>query len=239
MQIVSRPSDANQQDSRTARAASGFGCIRCGCTIYQYCTVEAPGGSAGESGGGAFLLCPPCKDMLNGFAERVSVLEVLRRSPVPAQRGFYRDLLPYMRGYEIPDFRIGGVSMRQTPVPVMLGGKPVLNVGPPENYAGPVQLTVMLGGADGVPVMVIRQNEWIAPAGEWLFERRGNRYAVRSRDGAAELVLSCAPDKVLTIETLRSRIGARSLVVEAGTVRLNGEPVRLAAADRRIIGVTL
>jgi|GEM_PF-468429 hypothetical protein len=242
MKIVSRPADFSQRDYREARYMSGFGCIRCGCTIYRYCAAQAEAeaeAQAGPESGIPFLLCTPCRDMLNGFDQGESVLAVLRRSPLPVQAGFYRDLLPYMRGYNLPDTRLaGGAIMRQTAVPIMLGGKPVLGLGPPETYGGPAQISVTLGAGDGRPVAIVKSNEWLVEDGSWQFERRGNRYAFRSADGAAELTLTFGTDKAITIEKLHSRVGAQELAIDGGGARLDGATVTLPNVDSQIIGVS-
>ena len=236
MKIVSRPADFSQRDYREARYTSGYGCIRCGCTIYQYCAAHDEVQAEGDI---PFLLCVPCRDLLNGFDQGDSVLQVLRRSPLPAQAGFYRDMLPYMQGYNLPDTRLaGGTVMRQTAVPIMLGGKPVLGLGPPETYGGPAQISITLGAGDGVPVTIVKSNEWMVDGGGWRFERRSNRYSFKSADGEAELALAFGADKVVTIEKLYSRVGERELKLDNAGTRLNGATMTIANVDSQIIGVS-
>jgi hypothetical protein len=238
MKIVTRPADFSQRDYREARYSSGFGCIRCGCTIYQYCAAENELAPAPEQAV-PFLLCSPCRDMLNGFDQSDSVLEVLRRSPLAAQTGFYRETLPYMHGYNLPDTRLaGGTVMRQTAVPIMLGGKPVMGLGPPETYGGPAQISITLGAGDGLPVAIVKSNEWMIDDGSWQFERRGNRYAFKSADGAAELALAFGADKVIMIEKLHSRVGARELTIDNSGARLDGAAIAIANVDSQIIGAS-
>ncbi|HEY0959013.1 MAG TPA: hypothetical protein VGE05_07030 [Novosphingobium sp.] len=231
MRITSNAALLTQQDTRAARYASGFGCIRCGCTIFLYCHLE------GHEEEQAFLLCADCRDRLNAMEDMAPVLAVLRRHPVAGQTGFNRAPLPYMRGYDIPDTHFpGGIVMRRTAFPIVFGGKPVIGLVPPEVYGGPVQLTMMLGRAGEATEVIVNANEWMAGKESWRFVWRGNRYRFESVDGTALLVLAFVDGDRIFVEQLRCHRGAHLLEIDANGVRLDGKAIELANSDSKVIG---
>ena len=231
MRITSNAALLTQQDTRAARYASGFGCIRCGCTIFLYSQLE------GHEEGQAFLLCADCRDRLNTMEDMAPVLAVMKRRPVPGQTGFDRAPLPYMRGYDIPDTCFpGGVVMRRTAFPIVFGGKPVFSLMPPEIYGGPVQLTVMLGRAGLAPEVIVNANEWMGDEARWRFTWRGNRYRFESIDGLALLVLAFNGGDRISVEQLRCGSGPNLLEIDANGVRLDGCVIELASSDSQVIG---
>ncbi len=235
MRIVSR-APPERRDGEKARYLSGFACIRCGCTIYQYCSLESEGAD-----GEQFLLCPPCRDQLNTMGERLaSVLDVLRRSPLPRQAAFDRRTLPYAQGHDIPDLEFpSGVTMRQTAVPILLAGKSVLSLFPPIAYGGPAQMTIALGDDSGVPTAIVEANMWAPPDADWRFDRRGNRYSFESADRAARLSLAFLPDSVIRIEHLRCRFAGHSLEIDENGAMLNGRSVVIPDSEEQLVGVRL
>lgn len=226
----------DRPESIRARGISGFACIRCGCTIYEYCVVvdETPPSVP-------FLLCPPCRDRLNAMGDRLpSVLGVLRRHPLPREKRFDRSAFPYARGYHIPDVQFpSGAVMRHTAMPILLADKPVLGLSPPDGYGGPVLLTVMLGSGDGVPRTIVRTNVWDPPDPGWRFERPANRYSFEKADGSTILRLAFLPGGVIRIERLRCRFGDLGLEIDGNGATLNGTAITIPNSSEQLVGVRL
>lgn len=235
MRIVSNPAALAPRELKLARGDSGHGCIRCGCTIFVYCTTL--GDNARQ---GPFLLCTPCVALLSTMAENAKVLAVLRDHPLPLQKAFDRRPLPYVEGLNLPDTRFAfGAEMRQTVMPVVFGGSPVVALEPPEAPGGPVRLTIMLGDGEGDAQTIVHQNGWRGAQSGWRFDRRPGRYLFASADGEASLVLAFPGDGMVLIESLRSRAGPHLLEMDARCARLDGTIIRIPNVESRMVGVRL
>lgn len=233
---IASPASLDRQLRTDARFRCGFGCIRCGCTVFVYCVVERDGDDDWVAGD-VFLLCPPCRDRLNANADAGRVLDVLRRDPLPLQSGFYRDRLPYARTNEIPDTLLAsGTILRGSPFPIMFDRLPLISLVPPEIAGGPARLDVTLGARDGKPVPLVKANEWIESAG-WRFDRQNSRYLFASLDGAATLELTFQPGLTMRIDRLDSCSGNRRLEVDILGCRVDGQPVVVRNSVAQMIGV--
>ena len=222
-----------------ARYASGFGCVRCGCTVFRYCSAKRDDGVSSLIPH-PFLLCPPCIELLGaGISDQA--FTAIRARPMALQRDFDHSRLPYLpaqRGLDIPDVTATpGITMHGTGIPIVFGGIPVIVVAPPEIPGGAIRLSVSLGDGSGPPVRVLEANEWVAPPG-WQFAHHGRRYQILRSD-RAWLELSFHPRTGITIEELRTSNGGRVLTIDETGARLDGAPVAFANTNARVIGVTL
>ena len=225
-----------QPHADAARRLSGFACIRCACTVYEYCRLDSDGPE-----GDLFLLCIACRKALNALTHDLeAVLALLRRKPLAQQPQFDRSPLPYARGYDILDVSFAfGPTMRSTIVPIVLAGKPVLSLFPPEVFGGPAQMTLVLGAADGAPIKIVEANRWTPAATGWRFERLTNRYGFESPDGAAALRLAFLPDAMVRIDFLRCRFAGSDLEIDERGARLNGLSIAIPDSAEQVVGVRL
>ena len=233
---------AGQTLRRTVRFASGFGCVRCGCTIYRYRRIDGAdaAGRAPATADDMVLLCPPCYHALDGKPGAETALATMRDRPLARQTLFDRRRLPYAQALVVPDTLLpSGDIMRSTVVPIMFGGIPILKFGPPEVPGGAIDVSIALGAGDGMPVRVVRSNEWMIEDGGWRFDRPGHRYVVTSRDGVARLVLAIDGPGVFTVEHLRSRAGTRMLEIDANGTRVDGVMVHTPSVRKQLVGIAL
>jgi uncharacterized protein YlaI len=140
------------------REACGFACVRCGVTIYRYLRLpDSPQTT---------LLCPTC----HALVEELTAAQVqgFHTNPVVRQRHFARDRMPFSS--ELPMLIVGGSRLlRDTPIPLMLDGEPILMFAPPRRSRGATRISLRLGDLDGAPVQVIQGNEWLPTDGSWRF----------------------------------------------------------------------
>jgi hypothetical protein len=222
-------------DERRVRDDCGYGCIRCGCTIYQYRTI---GGTAAPHD--IILLCPPCAHALKDRPGAQTALRAMRDKPVTRMQFFDRRKLPY--GTAMPDVEVvPGVVMRNTPVPVMFRGTPLIRLGPPEVPGGAIGMSIALGRASGVPMPLVIANQWQPDddAPDWTFERPGNRYVVTSRDQSAKLILVIHTPQLLAIELLRTHAEGEMLEIDAGGTRVDGVFQATPASKSQLVGMAL
>jgi hypothetical protein len=232
---LSRPSDDN--DRRYVRHVCGYGCVRCGATIYQYRTINGS-----EDADDLVLICPPCAHALKGRNGIEQALRIMRAQPVARQKQFDRRKLPYAN--EIPDVTVvPGVTMHITPVPILFAGVPVLRLGPPEVQGAAVDISVALGVAGGQPQQIVASNEWLPDAADedsWTFERPGNRYVITSHNRSAQLILVIVTPQSFVIELLRTHGGeGEMLETGLGGTRLNGVALPTPASKSQLVGMTV
>ena len=239
MKIVPLRKPAPPDILSEARYASGFGCIRCGCTIVRYYTAQRDDGVSSLNQT-PFLVCPTCVDVFSGGISDAAFAAIHSR-PVAVQREFDHSRLPYLpaqRGLDIPDITLSsGITMHGTGIPIVFGGVPVIVVVPPEIPGGAIRISAVLGDSNGPPTRVIETNEWMAEPG-WSFSQGGRRYQIRRSD-RAWLELSFHPRTGISIEELRTCVGGRVLTIDETGARVDGAAVFFPSASARVIGVTL
>ncbi|MET0365162.1 MAG: hypothetical protein ABW169_10965 [Sphingobium sp.] len=230
---LSRPGD--DEDRRHVRHLCGYGCVRCGATIYQYRTL-----SGSDVVDDIVLLCPPCAHALNGRPGAEEALRVMRDRPISRQAAFDRRKLPYTQ--EMPDLTVvPGVTMRKTPVPILFSGMPVLRLDAPELPGGAICISVALGRTGEEPRPLVLSNEWLPEDGDdgWTFERPGNRYVITSRDRSAQIILVIVTPQLLALDLLRTHGGGRMLESGQFGTRLDGVLLDTPAAKSQIIGMVI
>lgn len=200
------------------RQKSGFGCVVCGLGFYDYEHVDPEYNDAIEHDPERItLLCP------NHHAEvtrgRLPKSEVLRymRNPAALKAGFSYGPL-YYSGGDIT-VSIGDSVFTNVLYPIAVGGIPMISIIPPEED-GPIQISAIMAGTDGSPMLTIIKNEWRANAGKWDVNTVGNRLTIRN--GARDIGLRFRnnPEEGIVFE--RAKIGFAGLrldVEENGSLR--------------------
>jgi hypothetical protein len=201
----------------------GFGCVRCGVTIYQYLSLPAVKEKRQEAPNtSATLLCPTCHILVE--EERLTPAQVhgFHASPIARQRQFSRDRLPFSN--DLPELAVGGSrAVRDTPIPLSLGGEPLLLFAPPRQGVGATRISVRLGGYDGEPVQIIDGNEWLIASEEWTFAHRGDRFIIAETAGDGLAILRIIQRNRIAIEHLRTSIHGRRIEATPDWVEVDGK----------------
>lgn len=228
---LARP--GNEDDRRYVRHVCGYGCVRCGATVFQYRSIS---GSADPDD--LVLLCPACAHALKGQPGAEKALRTMRAHPLARQKLFDRRKLPYYN--DLPDIGVApGVTMRATPIPILFSGAPVLRVAPPEVQGGATAFSVALGIAGGEPQPIVTANEWMPQNDDWTFERPGNHYVMTSRDRSAQLILAIVTPGLWSIELLRTHGEGRRLEAGRGGTRVDGVARETPASKAQLIGMSV
>lgn len=187
--------------ARAVRQRCGFGCVVCGCAIYQYEHFDPPFNEATtHTAEGIILLCGGCHDRkTRGLLSRDTVAKAAR-SPKALERGF--SFGPFDVGADPPVVALGAVATTRVPVILRAFGTDLLQVSPPEEPKGPFRLGAFLTGRTGQPLAQIVENEWRTPVANWDVEVIGRRISVRLGPGDLGLVLRCEPPRTLVVERL-------------------------------------
>ena len=206
--------ELTEQQREAVREACGFACVRCGVTIYRY--LRLPDSAA------ATLLCPTCHALVEEGRLTTAQVQGFHTNPVVRQRHFARDRMPFSS--ELPMLIVGGSRLlRDTPIPMMLDGEPILMFAPPRRSRGATRISLRMGDADGDPVQVIQGNEWLPANGSWRFLLRGDRYSVMAARGDGLAILRIVARNRIAVEHLRTTIRGRRLEVTPDWLEIDGK----------------
>ena len=186
---------------RAVRQKCGFGCVVCGCAIYQYEHLDPTFADATvHDPNGIVLLCAACHDRkTRGQLSQTSVAAAAR-SPKCLQTGF--SFGPFDLGNTHPVVRFGPLVVRDCKVLIRAFGVSLLSVDPPESQGQPFLLSALFADRSGKEVCRIVRNEWQTPSANWDVEVVGQRITVRSAPRSIELRLRCDPPDGLTVERM-------------------------------------
>lgn len=213
-------------------AESGFGCVRCGVTIYHYCVARW--GEVERR----FLLCPACYAKVAEGAINAVQLDRLTDDPIALLPHFRRDHLPFSS--TLPRLSIAGRSdLAGISAPLMLGWIAPIRFFPPARGNGATFLSISMGDADGQPVALVERNEWVADPKHWHFIARGERYHFTATVGEDRLVLRWLARDQVAVEQLLTRLNGRNVEVTQSVALLDGQPVRADFHENRMVGLQI
>lgn len=226
--------EMDQFDRSLARRRSGFGCVRCGCTLFRYCRIEEFLPELSE-----FIACPACIPALRQMDCGAGIPRTIIANPLALQAGFDRRDLGYLTGMRLPDIRLPeGVMLRSTPIAVVFAGAPAFEVAMPEVSGGAFQLSIRLGLKDSAPQPLVLRNEWVAPHG-WTFRRLGGSHALIHDDDDAELRFQILDNHEIALERLVSHARHRKLVIDAQGVTVDGQRLMLRDRASELVGLSV
>ena len=232
--------DLPPEERANVRFHCGFGCVRCGVTIYRYLALpELPENRKdADAAGGATLLCPICHTLLEEGRLTPAQIHSFHVNPIARQRHFARDRLPFTN--DLPELAVGGSrAVRDTPIPFMLAGEPLLIFAPPRQGVGATRISVRLGDTNGEPVLVVDANEWMDEDDQWIFAWRGDRYIVEARHGDGLAVLRIVQRNKIAVEHLRTTIRGRRLEATADWVKVDDRRHVERIASGVLVGLDL
>lgn len=206
--------DLTEQQREDVREACGFACVRCGVTIYRYLRLpDSPQ---------ATLLCPTCHGLVEEGRLTTAQVQGFHTNPVVRQRHFARDRMPFSS--ELPTLIIGGSRLlRDTPIPLVLDGEPIMSFAPPRRSRGATRISLRMGDPDGAPVQVVEGNEWLPANGSWHFLLRGDRYSIMAARGEGVAILRIVARNRIAVEHLRTTIRGRRLEVTPDWLEIDGK----------------
>lgn len=219
------------------RHRCGYGCIRCGVTIYHYAVLPIPD-EPGWEAPATVLLCPECYALLRRHPLSAEQYGLLLRRPVLRDPDFYRQHLPF--GSVLPHMRAGGpVPVHDVSVPVLAGDQAPLILSLPASGVGALRISLFLSGPDHVLRRVVDANHWAPEEEGWHFAHRESRYVVESdrSDARAELDFT-APGR-LTVIRLRTWIGDVLIDLTPDWLEVNGTRMTGVIASRQLAGYRL
>ncbi len=186
---------------RQVRKRCGFGCIVCGCPIYEYEHL-APTFSEAVSHDPAriVLLCGSCHNRVTrGLWSKEKITKHASR-PYCVESGLISDAFDV--GNRFPIVQIGSARWIDTSVILRNFGESIFRVDAPEENGGPFRLSGVFCDEEGKEIFRIEQNEWYGNTENWDIEIVGRRLTIRRGKGQISLVIQTEPPDTLVIEQI-------------------------------------
>lgn len=214
---------------------SRYGCVRCGVTICRF--VELPvDDEPGWLRPSTILLCPGCITLLQQKPLERAQYNALLKRPIASDPLFDRSRLPYHPA--LPGIRVGGTELiRDTSIPLMVGGYAPIRFVPPTSGIGAIRITLNLSSREGSVAPVIQDNLWLPWDNGWTFEHCNGRYVVRSADSEAYAELEISASDCITVVRLVSFVAGRRIEMTPDRIGIDGKEVRNGIASGQLVGL--
>jgi hypothetical protein len=190
-----------QETKLAVRKRCGFGCVICGCGIYEYEHFSPEFKDAKiHDPNGITLLCPTHHARkTKGILSRETI-ERFNNRPKALQQGFVDgefDLFSHN-----PIITIGNMRFEKTPVLIQIGDEPILSIASSQDGEEPYYLSAKLRNIDGEVIMEIDKNEWKSTVNQWDCKSVGDRIEIRNAPRDIELIIKHIPPHEIRIERL-------------------------------------
>ncbi len=186
---------------REVRQRCGFGCVRCGLSLYDYEHFDPDFKDATEHNPeGITLLCMQCNQKRNRKVLSVESVRTANDAPKCLEQGFANEAFDF--GSEPIEVVFAGVTFTNCTHLIRVAGIPILSVANPENVGEPYKLSGRFSDDGGEVTLKIEENIWSVGADNWDVECEGPKITIRRGPGDIVLVLKSEPPKRLVIERL-------------------------------------
>jgi hypothetical protein len=191
------PSDIKRQ----IRQRCGFGCVVCGCGIYEYHHFNPEFREARiHEPDGIMLLCGTCHGkQYKGLFSRETI-DAAAKDPRCRRIGYSSEVFDI--GSDQPVISLGNVSCFAVPCLLRICGEELFSVLEPESENAPFRINAKMANSKGQMVFEISENEWRVRSDSWDAEQIGNRIIIRNAIGDIALRLRSEPPNRLVIEQL-------------------------------------
>lgn len=209
--------------ARAVRLRCGFGCARCGVTIYEYEHFFPDFADAAvHDADQIVLLCPTCHGLVTKGVFPKEMVAEASLNPKAKSQGFSSQALPFFKG--LPSLKIGGGGLvENTPIPIEVFGNPLIRFDPAEDGSEVARISVNISDAFGESCLEVKENEWRVLSGAWDFEWRGTRYIFRDSQGVIFLSLDLRPsDSTIIVETLKTSVNGVPIHITENSMEFGG-----------------
>lgn len=205
---------------RMIRQNCGFGCIKCGCAIYEYEHVEPEFKDAYIHDPDCIvLLCGSCHNLVTKGLLSKETIKALAKNPKCKQTGF--SFGPFDIGNEPPEILMGTYKCKNVRTLISIEGEPIFTVNPPIFNGGPFSLNALMTDLEGNEILRIEQNEWKSNSESWDIEIVGRTITIRKKLGDIILMIRADPPNKLTVVRLKMEYkGVQIFCKEGGNISI-------------------
>lgn len=186
---------------RIIRQECGFGCVICGCLIYQYEHFDPDFAEAIEHDPKKIaLLCGGCHDKVSrGFWSKEKVSEG-RRNPVCKKMGHSHE--EFDIGANPIPISLGGALFVNPRAVLSIMGEELFSVERPEEPGAPFRISGRFYNSAGELMFRIVENEWQGRIENWDIEIAGKTITIRRDHREIALKMTVVPRQDLRIDPL-------------------------------------
>ncbi len=198
---------------REVRQRSGFGCVVCGCAIYEYEHVDPPFAEATEHDPSKItLLCGSCHSRVTRKLLSKETVKKAMVKPKCFETGF--SFGPFDIGDEYVEVFLAATKWINPLAVLEINGIPLFNVEPPEEKGQPFRISALFFDRNNLEVFKIVQNEWQGQADNWDIEVQASTITVRCAPKDIILKLRAEPPHRIFVERLEMYYQHSKIVVE-------------------------
>lgn len=198
---------------RDIRQRCGFGCVICGCAIYEYEHVDPPFSDAEEHDPSKMtLLCGSCHSRVTrGILSKTSVKKAMIQ-PKCLQTGF--SFGPFDISGDRVEVFLAATRWINPKAVIEINGVPLFNVEPPEVQGGPFRISATFYDRNGAEIFKIDRNEWQGNIENWDIELKGAVITVRCAPRDIILKLRSEPPYRIFVERLEMFYEQSKVIIE-------------------------
>ncbi|OIR04498.1 hypothetical protein GALL_134320 [mine drainage metagenome] len=186
---------------RAVRQRCGFGCVNCGCAVYQYEHLDPTFADAKSHDSDCIvLLCGGCHDRVTRKLLSKETIKLKSKNPKCLEQGF--SFGPFDLGVIEPEIIFGTLKCKAVLSLIRILGDDIFSIKPPESNGSPFLISAKLSDRDGNEILRIEDNEWITNSDNWDVEVVGTNITIRRELGDILLSLRSEPPSRLVIEKL-------------------------------------
>lgn len=126
------------------------------------------------------------------------------KNPKALQQGFSNDFFDL--GMDWPIVSFAGSRITKCPIPIAIGGVPLLEIKPPENSGDNFLLSANFTNSDGAESVIIKENEWFSSSDNWDVTVQAGVLTVWENKGSKSLQLTAKPPNELVVDHIKMSV---------------------------------
>ncbi len=224
---------------RKIRQDSGFGCVICGCGIFEYEHIDPEFCDAKEHDPEKMtLLCPTCHGKVTrGIVSKQTVIRA-KKNPMSLQNGFSNDWFDFSPD-KTPILTFGNTTFEECQIPIQIDNIPIIQFKPPLIPNTPFLLSGIICDKRGEKIIEIIDNEWRAFNNNWDMIFVGKLLTVRDATGDVVLSLKVDPPNGIIIEKLKMFVMGQRILITAKKLVINGASLVGMAIDGFRVAISI
>lgn len=225
--------------ARQIRRSSGFGCVVCGCALYDYEHVDPEFKDAERHDPTRIALVCPNHHRSKGAFTSLETLKAAMADPYSMRHGYSRLSL------DVNDCCVtfGPYIVEQSPVILSIRGQPAIWLDQPEEVGAPFLLSAKFNSQGGETLCGIEQNRWYAAATNFdvqiIAGNAAGTLEIRKDKRTVIFRMEVRPPKQITISHLDTWDGNLHIVIrpdgDASLLEMNGRP-KMRGSDEYVTG---
>lgn len=186
---------------REVRQRCGFGCVKCGMSVYEYEHLDPEFSEAKKHDpNGIVLLCGGCHSLKTRRMLSVETIKKHAENPFCKREGMSSAWFDISDTH--PEITLGNLSCIDIKSLINIDGESIFSIEPPEEPGSPFRINAFLVNKKGEEILRIDNNEWKTPTTNWDVDVVGPRITIRNGLRDIALILRVEAPKSLIVERL-------------------------------------